>query len=136
MADMEKWNHKDEWKQRGKNFMVSVSRHSVKSDEHAPHRWCVYVYIYSQHPHFKNFSVNAMWQDAASMLPLHGGPTFLRWHFDESGNAPVTVQVGCDYNHLYDDNFTRSATPNEAYEVFSDAQTLFDWMANYESAEV
>ena len=41
-----------------------------------------------------------------------------------------SYQVGCDYNHLYDEQYTRMATPEEACSVFEDAEVLFDWLEN------
>lgn len=78
------WDHKDLWRKRGADFLVEVSRHSepVREesgcfDAEGPHRWCVYAYVYPKHPHFANFDgTDRMSQDAASALPLHGGPSF------------------------------------------------------------
>lgn len=132
---MSNWEHKDLWKRYGKDFMVEVSRHQVgvfqeaeRWSEEGPHRWCVYAYIYPKHPHFAKFSGPEMFQDAACSLPLHCGPSFLRWHYADDGK-PTSVQVGCDYNHLHDSQYTRMATKEEAQAVFNDAEKLFDWLA-------
>ena len=127
------WDHKDLWRKFGKDFMVEISRHSEGSTEdrdpwgEGPHRWCVYAYIYPKHPHFAAFSGLDMWQEGATMMPLHGGPSFLA---EPMRDGKVTsVQVGADYHHLYDDQYTQCDTPEKAWSVFEDAQQLFDWLA-------
>lgn len=129
---MSDWKRKDIWSRHGKNFLVQISRHEETADEgwesfcdaQGPHRWCVYAYIYPKHPHFANFTGPAMWQEAAACLPFHGGPSLLRWHYDDD-QKPTSVQVGADYNHLHDSYYTRCATEKDAYTVFADAEDLF-----------
>lgn len=113
----------------GAAFMVQVSRHSVDCQEYdGPHRWCVYAYIYPKHPHFARFDgTETMWQDAASALPLHAGPSLVRKHLNAKGET-TSYQVGADYNHHGDDRFTHYATAADAYQVFADARELFDWL--------
>lgn len=132
---MSEWRHKDVWGMDGKDFMVQVSRHSVTLispgggyDAEGPHRWCVYAYIYPKHPHFAAFDgTEAMWQDAAAMLPLHGGPSLCRKHLDADGKV-TSYQVGADYNHLHDWPYTQYATKDDARAVFSDAAELHAWL--------
>ena len=121
------WDHKDEWRRRGKNFMVTVTRHSEDYGE-GPHRWAVYAYIYPEHPRFSRFNGPAMWQEAATELPMHGGPSLLRWHYDDARN-PTSVQVGADYHHLCDERFTHYANAEDAARVFLDADELFDFLS-------
>lgn len=122
------WDHKDEWRRPGKNFLVSVSRHTVASYDpsEGTNRWAVYAYIYPKHPHFQRFEGNDMWQSAASCLPLHGGPSFLRWHHDEE-LKPCSIQVGADYHHLHD-HFTHAANKDDAFRIFADADELWTWL--------
>ena len=130
MSAPDKWRHKDEWRRDGTGCCVIVSRHEVPLYEpHAegPHRWCVYAYVYPAHPHFANFSGDKMFQDAATMMPMHAYPSFLQWHRAEDGK-PTSVQVGADYNHLHDDRYTHFVTADDAASVFSDADMLFDWL--------
>ena len=121
------WRHKDIWTRDGENFIVQVSRHSVMSineyDSTGPHRWCVYAYIYPEHQSFASFDGPNMWQHAATRLPFHGGPSLLRWHYDDD-RKPTSVQVGADYCHLHDDRFTHMATNDDARTVFADADEL------------
>lgn len=124
------WKKSERWTRRATAFCVEVV-HSVSSIDAAEHIWNVYAYIYPSHPHFKNFErTDRMWQDAATVLPLHGGPSFLKWHFDINLN-PTSVQVGCDYNHLYDDNYLEMDSEDEAGLIFTDAESLFQWLENY-----
>lgn len=128
---MNEWKRKDIWTRRTKGFCVEVSRHTEQpcsyTDE-GPNRWCVYAYIYPTHPHFAKFDGDRMWQDAATVLPLHGGPSMLRLHRDANCNM-TSVQVGADYHHDCDAEFTHCADENEAYAVFKDAEKLFAWLS-------
>ena len=132
MTDMTKWDKKDEWHRRGKDFLVVVKRHSVAPSSYSQyegvHRWTMYTYIYPTHRLFGAFSGPDMWQPAAVDLQMHGGPSLLRWHTDNDGK-PCSVQVGADYNHLHDEHFTNYAIPEHADEVFSDADRLFQHLA-------
>ena len=137
MTDMSKWDHKDEWHRHGKDFLVVVKRYAVSPSPSSfdpyegPHRWAVYAYVYPKHRLFGTFNGPAMWQAASTELPLHGGPSFLRWHYDDE-RKQTSVQVGADYHHLHDDRFTHYKTPAEAYEVFEDAEQLFDHLTPVE----
>lgn len=127
------WQHKDMWKREGRKFLVQVSRHSASSVDlgDGENRWCVYAYIYPGHPYFDRFDVDGpMFQDAACALPLHAGPSFFRAHFDHKEKKYTSVQVGADYNHLHDSRFGHMATRADAYEVFQDADALFDWLTH------
>ena len=132
MTDMTTWKHKDEWHRRENAFLVVVKRHSVEPSSYAPyegpHRWSVYAYLYPTHRLFKDFDGTNMWQPAAIALPLYGGPSLLRWHTGDDGK-PCSVQIGADYHHLHDEHFSSYAIPSEAWEVFRDANRLFDHLA-------
>ena len=137
--DMNKWDHKDEWHRRGDKFLVVVKHHivvpSIVGALEGPHRWTVYAYIYPNHRLFDKFDGPKMFQDATLGLPFHGGCSFLQWHFDGNGN-PTSVQVGADYNHLHDDHFCDYETADDARQVFVDADSLFDHLAqNYTQEE-
>lgn len=130
------WIHKDLWGRRGTNFLVQISRHEEplpdtyqEGWDEGPHRWCVYAFIYPEHPSYANFSGDKMWQDAALALPLHHGPSLLRWHRGEDGK-PSSVQIGADYHHLGDERYTHAATLDRAYTVMHDAEELFKHLEN------
>lgn len=122
------WRHKDEWRKRGQDFLIVVSRHSVASEyPDGPNRWAVYAYIYPKHPHFAAFDGPKMWQDATAVMPLHGGCSLLEYPMYEG--VVSSVKIGADYNHLHDDSFAHYATQDDAAEVFSDAAELYQWLS-------
>lgn len=123
------WDHKEEWWQRGQNFLVVVRRWASNFEDsfEGPHRWAVYAYIYPKHPYFAAFNGPHMWQEAATAMPFHSYPSLLEYPMYEG--AISAVKVGSDYHHLHDDRFTHYATKEEAREVFNDAQELHDWLA-------
>lgn len=128
------WKHKDVWVKRGKDFSVEVSRHEVGYvDEFrrmGPHRWCVYVYIYPEHPFFPRFGLaeDEKYQpNAVGYLPLHGGCTFYQAHRDRDGKI-TSYQVGADYAHLHDEWYMECATKEDAGAVFADAEDLRTYM--------
>jgi len=125
---MHEWEHKDEWKRSSNNFVVSVTRHSesVKSYE-GKNRWCVYAYIYPNHPYFEKIDqTGATYQDALTTMPLHCGASLFACPM--YGGKVTSIKVGADYNHYKDDYFTYYNTKEEAYEVFKDADELFEWL--------
>jgi hypothetical protein len=131
---MKEFSHKDEWRMSGADFLVTVTRHSVNIlpeynyDNLGPNRWAVYAYIYPTHKLFTKFNGSDIFQDATSELPLHGGPSFLKFNYDSTG-VKQSVQVGADYNHLWDDIFSHYKTKNDAPEVFVDAIKLFEYLS-------
>ena len=138
MTDQIEWDHKDEWHKRGENFLVVVKRHSVEPSSFDPdkgiNRWAVYAYIYPQHKSFGEFNGPNMFQPSANALPLHGGPSLLRWHYADDGK-PTSVQVGADYDHLYDDHFSHYMGDSDAGEVFEDAARLFDYLTKVDGRD-
>lgn len=127
------WTPKWLYLKRGNGFCVEVQHYQVTATgdslfDSGPNRWCVYAYIYPGHPEFGGFEGDEMCQEAALALPLHGGPSFLRWHRCTDGQ-PMSVQVGADYNHLGDDCGAWD-TPERACLVFYDAQQLVDWLTD------
>ncbi|HET8686574.1 MAG TPA: hypothetical protein VFM18_07910 [Methanosarcina sp.] len=133
---MDNWKQSELWRRHGRGFVIEVNHFTVSTfyPTEGEHRWCVYAYIYPKHRHFKNFNGNEMWQDAASMMPMHGGPTFFKWHRNNDGEI-TSVQVGCDYNHIYDDSYTFCKNAGEAYSVFLDADDLFTWLDEHPMGE-
>lgn len=136
---MSEWRHKDEWTRRGKNFLVKISRHAdaemdiidgeYKATGRIENKWCLYAYFYPKHPHFSKFVIgDDMRQDAANFFDWHCGCSYLQRHCDANGTT-FSIQVGCDYNHLYDDRFLQMVTKEDAYEVFADAEALFETMS-------
>lgn len=119
------WTHHDTWRTKGKNFCIEITHYTVPLFETGSHRWCVYAYIYPEHPTYKTFNPDGgMWQPATDSLPLHGGCTYLRWHYGKDSKE-LGVQVGADYNHLNDDHYTYIGDPISARSIFVDAEKLF-----------
>lgn len=131
------WDKKDLWRLSGSHFLIEVSRHTVINtlsiDTHkGPHRWCVYAYIYPQHPHFKRITGDNIFQEATLELPLHWLPSLLRYHYNSAGDI-TSVQIGADYDHIEDIEFTWMKDEIEANECFEDAEHLFEWLEhNYD----
>ena len=125
----DEWRKVELWRKLGTSFCIEVSRHAVEADKfEGEHRWCVYAYIYPAHPNFGGFDeANGICQSAASELPLHGGPSFLKMHRNKNGEV-TSIQVGCDYNHVGDVEFSYCETKEDAASVFRDADVLFKWL--------
>jgi hypothetical protein len=128
------------WRRRYDHFLIEVVRRTRpprKTDdwgERGPYLWTIYAYIYPSHWHFAAFSGNNRWQPATDDMPLHGGCTFLEYHWrqGETGLVVSAVQVVCDYAHLHDDWHTRDA---EGVTPFRDAKTLANWLLIREVAQ-
>ncbi len=133
------WLQREEWRKWGHgekpSFLIAV-KHWLDRDpgvqldyvgSYGPHHWNVYAYIYPSHPRFNRFKGNDHYQNATEDLPLHGGPTFLQYHFDKDMNV-CAIQVGSDYGHSGDEYFSGAATNKDAREVFQDAEALFNFL--------
>ena len=123
------WDHKDQWRKHGKDFLIVVERFNAPTDaygDRGQHRWCVHAYIYPKHLHFAAFNGPQMGQEATGVMPLHGGASLLEYPMYEG--KVTSAKVGADYDHLHDEEFTHMATKEEAWEVFQDADMLFDWL--------
>ena len=132
MTGLNSWDAVQEWHRRGENFLIVVRR-SIVLDPNSiffsgPNRWCVYAYIYPEHPIFSSFEGEDVRQTATSLLPLHHRASQLRWHFNFK-KMPCSIQVGADYSHHRDDRFATFETPESAWEVFQDAEKLFDHLS-------
>ena len=130
---MNDWTHRDEWRKRGEKFLVTITRHAETTsdfDPHGPNRWCVYAYIYSEHALFSKFVGEDLWQAATENIPFHGGCSFCRKHMSAEGIC-TSYQVGADYSHLGDEEFSRYVTQDDAAEAFSDAQRLVNYLEQY-----
>lgn len=133
------WNPRKEWWHPGTHFLVVVKHYIDNPSEWAianlgvnegPNRWNVYAYIYPGHPLFKKFFVRSRgsWPDICYQIPyLHGGVSYFHKHLNEKRKVS-SYQVGSDYHHLHDNYFTYLEKPEEAEEVFQDAERLYDWL--------
>jgi hypothetical protein len=118
--------HADEWTIRGLNYCIVVRRHSVEpSGGDGPHRWCVYAYVYPMHRLFPAMHQQLYtWKEPYASMPLHGGCSLRQVHMGVF--AVSSIQVGADYNHLYDTAYTWMETREEATPVFRDAFNLWN----------
>ncbi|TAA20332.1 hypothetical protein [Pseudoxanthomonas winnipegensis] len=128
---MNDWKHKDKWSLESRSFTIEVSRHAVVGLDAQPENiWCVYAYVYPKHPLFARFNpAGGMWEQPS--LPGHSCVSYFRAHKNEQ-DAITSYQIGWDYNHDGDWRFTQMASKADAYEVFRDAEELFEHLASYE----
>ena len=127
------WTTVQLWRKRDLNCLVEI-QHSLlayvdQTRDRGPHRWYIYVYIYPKHPLFSLFVGDSLFQEAVVNMPLHGGCSYLRWHFDNNGEIS-SIQVGCDYDHCGDESRTYEDVVDHLKYYQHDAQTLLDWLAN------
>jgi len=121
-----------EWHLTGNGFHLKVWHTKKKPipglaifDDEGRNRWCVYAYIYPNHPRFKLFKGDDLYQPATREgIYLHRGCSFCRTHQNEKGEI-TSYQIGSDYNHLHDNNYTFLDTAEDALQVFEDATTLY-----------
>lgn len=129
-----KWKHKDLWRISCANFTVEITRHSVKSfinEGYSVNAWCIYGYIYPEHPVFSKIEPNgSLWQEELNNMMLHGGCSFLKTHKTDDGKI-TSIQIGCDYSHEEDEYFSNLKTKKEAKRIFSDAEKLINWLNSY-----
>ena len=130
MQNEKEWDHKDEWRKRGDDFMVVVSRHNGHADTwEGKNRWAVYAYIYPRHSMFTEFIATGSIADQP-YVPGHSYASFYRCHTDNFDYGEITShQIGFDYSHHGDTHYTHMETKEDAYSVFSDAQELYDFLA-------
>lgn len=126
MSEIGKWEEVHNWKRSTSTFTVEIQHHNIGYEDSVDrgNRWAVYAYIYPNHPLFKTFSGWDMFQEAACKLPLHAGPSYIRWHMDKE-NKPCSIQVGADYNHSGDDKFSYYDAGDVPREVCKDAEQLY-----------
>lgn len=125
----DEWKQAEEWSRSGRGFSVIVRHWSVQyGAEPVKHCWNVYAVISSRHPLFESFTDDTMYQDAACALPLHAGPSYFE-RFHAQPPRLAAVKVGSDYRHYRDERFAECETRADAYEVFRDADELFDHLA-------
>lgn len=132
---MSSWgeNKYEEWRKKGKDFLVSVYHWKKLSFEYIENGcegektfdncWNVYAYIYPDHLMFEELLNNKLILNEY----LHGGQTFYRKHYDDEHNI-TSIQIGSDYLHLHDSYFRTLETEQDARDVFCDAEKLFDYL--------
>lgn len=128
------YTHKETWSRRGKDFLIEVVRWETMTEEiykklqkdiglnNGRYVWNIYCYIYSKHKLFDAI-LGEEYEDCP--VPFHGGCTLSQWNRKQDGTV-TSKQYGCDYNHYQDEHFTFIEKPEEAYEVFNDAEEIFN----------
>lgn len=109
------------WRIRNNLCCVEVE-HSIM--ESGRNRWNVYAYIYPGHPFFSEMQDEQGAMQKAAYMPLHGGCSYTTIHRRWDGSVS-SVQVGCDYNHAFDDYHTLDT---EGRSIMRDAQQLFEYL--------
>lgn len=127
---MEKvWKKKEVWTKRNETFAVEVSRHeALPYSVCGKFRWCVYAYLYPNHPLFSEIKSGKEYDPPICDMPLHGGCSFLDANRNDSGGI-TSWKIGCDYNHLGDDHYTHMETKDDAMSVFMDAERLITYLS-------
>lgn len=130
----EEWKHKDEWTIRRTGFCVVVSRHEVEPDsvtQRGPNRWAIYVYVYPSHPMFPKLGdKSGIFGDPQNEIPFHCGCSYYKAHRGDEGDI-TSYQIGCDYDHLYDECFSLDYTKDQAAVQFSDAAGIIKYMETF-----
>ena len=136
------WKHKDVWttnRVSGDDFIIEVVRFTSKPylPNEGKNKWCIYVYVYPQHPLFKKINPTVgdtitCYDDRLPNMPLHGGCTYTKIHLTDDGKEITSIQIGADYSHYRDERYSFMATKEDAYEVFFDAEVLYKWMQDYD----
>ena len=127
---MENYKKIDVWKREGKDFLIEV-KHSTTTpylDFEGRNKWFIYAYLYPKHNKFGEFVSEEIYQDATEYMPLHGGCTYCKKHIDSFVNI-TSIQVGCDYQHYGDENYSFMSDEEEAQSVFYDANKLFEYLS-------
>lgn len=124
------WKQSTHWLRRGDGFSVEI-KHSVdtvRDDGKGPNRWCVYAYIYPGHPRLTLYDpgTHTLFQPISRLLGLHGGASYFVANHDHKGLT--SVQIGSDYNHLYDFEFTIRGADEMPWDVANDADKLFGFL--------
>ena len=137
------WQHKDIWSVRysDNNFSVTVehfTRTPIFFNE-GENSWCVYVYLYPEHPLFKEINPKLgeplnTWDERFYNIPFHGGCTYAQLHINDNGTI-TSIQLGADYQHFGDEEYSRMSSKEDAYLVFYDAKKLINWAMNYPNLE-
>jgi len=119
---LEKYSHKETWSRRGKDFNIEVTRWEYPSSDEPRYVWNVYCYIYPKHKLFGVPKDEGMGD--CPINNLHCGCTFVRWHRDK--DEVISKQYGSDYSHIWDEAMDKIKDPGDAYNVFNDAEDLFN----------
>lgn len=144
---MSEYKEKRIWTKQCDTHSIEISRHEkgYAPDGEGKYAWCVYVYVYPKHPLFVQLDINSssyLYNDIISRMPLHGGCTYCSINYTdhERGGAGedyktveleapkrISIKIGCDYAHLYDEGFSFIEDPMGT-AIFREAEDLDEWM--------
>ena len=121
------------YKRTGSNFTLEVKHWTSGCQELniLNHVWNLYVYIYEKHPLFNKLENTKFLLTDFPCMP--GGVTYVKWHGDHDSDIIHCKQYGNDYSHIWNCGSDHWATIDDAYEVFTDATEVFNFLENYES---
>lgn len=129
MSDIS-WRKKDVWTHRESSFCVEVSRHDgPKLDGSVENIWCVYAYVWNNHPAFNLFKKDETPFNQPS-FEVHSYPSYYRPHINKDGEV-TAHQIGWDYNHDGDWHYLTCKSKDEAGSVFWDAEKLIEQLRNW-----
>lgn len=126
------WQHKDVWRKSGNAFSVEIvhwfSPEFSSGDRIYPRKehWNIYAHLMPKHPLFSEYNLAEDYPEGP--IPFHGGVTWFLVHRNLAGTEITSLEIGCDYAHCQDERFEEYATPEQAWEVFADAQGIFDML--------
>jgi len=139
------WRHKDVWTNRqalSDNFLIEVVRFTSKAylPNEGQNKWCLYVYVYPEHPLFKKINPTvgdtiSTYDERLPDMPLHGGCTYTKIHLTDDGTRITSIQIGADYSHYGDERYSWITAKEDASDIFYDADVLFKWMQEYSGDE-
>lgn len=132
MSEYKELNNKI-WYRGGDGFTIEIVCHLRGFDitGFGEYTWNVYVYLQNSHSLFHKILENYH-EDVSKYISFHGGCTFSEW---SSSFLKEYKKLGCDYIHFGDERFSFMSTPEEAKEIFDDADKLFEFFNNYKKDE-
>lgn len=109
------------WNRRHRDIGIKISLHAIGRDYTPDNKgiWCYYIFIHESKVPVELFKrlwledertkftevsperiTHDYYTDDISALDFHGGCTYYAKHGHTEGHR--SVEIGCDYNHLYD----------------------------------
>jgi len=131
----EKYTHKDEWYKKGEKFSVIVSKVVEKLSFDSTHvKWRIHLHIYHDNPCFKtliNMS-NCELEKIMISPPFNKKyAMFKKRLYDKFSEIEIIRFYGNDGTFECDTfEFSKYETPEEASQVFTDANEIYEWISN------
>lgn len=132
---MKKWQITKHFWVRGENFTICIKQSICEKDKFfntGGNLWTLYAYIFPKHKLFEKLRIKSesCYPEITYSMPLHMGCSYYEEYFDQNQN-PIRLEVGCDYNHLYDERYSFMENEEQASTIFIDAEVLFNYCENY-----